>query len=407
MKQLAWRTPSQRLLAHVLAADWSPAAVRTWPAAELAGVDWAEFAELAVRHKVRPMAAVVLREAGHPPLPAALTRAFNEAEADWVGRSMRQCLLLAEIQRAAARHGLRVIVLKGVALSARLYGDPFIREAFDVDLLVHPHDAAAAARVLTSLGFSSLDGGPRLTDRQEAILARYHHDRRFAHAASGVVVELHHALDRNHGLIATNFDRLWAGRAVVTFAGGDVAVLGTDDLVRYLCIHASRHAWERLKWLGDLAALYQRMTAGELQALMDLAAQSGAGHVFASSLLLVARLTPAALPPPVLAAAAADAKARRLADMATRLALTKLDHLWIVRWTAYRLFIARDFAALAFEAAALFHREEDWRRWRLPDALIPLYYLMRPVTYIGRRLGVLAQPAQHQPGQRPASEATQ
>src|SRR5436190_10516089 len=58
-----------------------------------------------------------------------------------------------EVLDAMARAGIRTVMLKGAAIAARLYEDPVMRPAGDIDLLVAPSHAGAVARVVESLGF--------------------------------------------------------------------------------------------------------------------------------------------------------------------------------------------------------------------------------------------------------------
>lgn len=58
-----------------------------------------------------------------------------------------------EVLDAMGRAGIRTVMLKGAAIARRLYEDPLLRPAGDIDLLVAPSQAGAAAQVLERLGF--------------------------------------------------------------------------------------------------------------------------------------------------------------------------------------------------------------------------------------------------------------
>jgi hypothetical protein len=46
---------------------------------------------------------------------------------------------------------------------------------------------------------------------------------------------------------------------------------------------------------------------------------------------------------------------------------------------------------VAHELAAMMHRANDWYELRLPDALIPVYYVLRPLLLVGRECRRLLQ----------------
>ena len=393
---LAALSAEHRLIGRILGADWSVAATRPWPASWFSGIDWQKVPGLAWQHKIRPMATAALREAGWPNVPADIRDALEKAERDCVTRAFRQIALLRDIAAAASAAGLRIIFLKGIALSAHLYGDPFIREAFDLDLLVHPDDRGPAGEMLIRLGLRP-SRAVALTLRQEAILQRFSYDRKYVHAETGDVVECHHALDRNPDLVATDFDALWQRRATVRVGDIAVAIPGDRDLAPYLGIHAARHGWERWKWLADLAVLYRRPGPEGLSMLRADARRAGNLSLFHSWILLVSGVAGTALPAELLREARTDRRARRLANRALRMTLvlhtpatiTQAPH--TARVLAYRFALRRGVRYARFELAALFRRDEDWYAWRFPDWAIPFYYVLRPFSFIRRQILLLVR----------------
>ncbi len=60
---------------------------------------------------------------------------------------------LGEAVSLLAAAGVRVCVLKGPPLAARLYSEPAARPSIDIDLLVDPADVETAARALADAGY--------------------------------------------------------------------------------------------------------------------------------------------------------------------------------------------------------------------------------------------------------------
>jgi Uncharacterised nucleotidyltransferase len=83
--------------------------------------------------------------------------------------------------------GIRCTVLKGISYAERYYPAPHLRTMGDIDLLIGPNRLQDAESVLLENGFVYRDDEP--ADR-----ASRHHGPPLRHAASGVVIELHRAL---------------------------------------------------------------------------------------------------------------------------------------------------------------------------------------------------------------------
>jgi hypothetical protein len=387
-RQLAF-TKERQLIGTFLAADWQPDSVHAWDPALFCNIDWPKLRQLSWQYKIRPMTAAALREAGWPGVPPQLRTMVEEAERRCAVKTMWQMSLLAELARAAA--GLRFIALKGFTLSLRLYGNPFIREAFDLDLLVHPDDIGRFRETVLALQYSELKPLLELTLRQQAILERYHHDKKYIHGPSRTILELHNRLDFNRFMIGTDFEALWSARETVTWGETSVAVLGEDDLVHSLVMHAARHGWERWKWLADLAALARPADAARLARWRRHAAREGNADIFDSWLLLSRALLATPLPPQPLAAAQHNRRAAALAARALRLSgrdYGSSDYSapgYNFALLLHRVLLKRSLRAIAVGIGFAIHNERDMCTLRLPDCLFWLYYMLRPFLFLWRR----------------------
>lgn len=380
-----------QLFGAVLAADWAAGATRTWDPALFRGIDWSRVPNLAWQHKMRPLMAAALREAGWPAGSIGIKLPIEAAERECSLKTMAQLTLLSGIAAAARAQHIRALALKGVTLSLRLYGNPFVREAFDLDLCVHPDDTARFQAILEATGCVPATEEPPLTPRQAGILARFRHHRTFRHPGSGTIVESHYALDRNPHLLATDFDTLWRNCAEVPLGQTTMPTLGDEDLVYYVGIHAARHCWERWKWIGDLAALYRKLDDAQLQRVRDRARREGNEHLFDASVLLTAAITGLTMPGDLAGRAAENRRARAQADRAIRYSTRHVTpesvagHHYVASHLVHDVRLKPSPRYLAYEFLSMLHHEGDWHRLRLPDRLIWLYYLLRPMTYFQRR----------------------
>ncbi len=398
-------TPELRLIGQFLSAAWTPGARRRWAPALFEGLDWPAFAALVWQHKLRPMAASALEEAGWPGVPPAVRETLRQDAESCVLGAMRQLHFQAALAQRAKAAGIRFLSLKGLALSTHLYGDPLIRESFDFDLLVDPGDAPRFKQLLGEMGFEPFHPKTQLTPRQTAILARFFCEEKFVNRASGVVVDVHHALTGNPWRMATRFEELWGNRQFVRVGPGELFIPGNADLIQYLGAHAATHAWQRWKWIGDLLALYRRTGSAALLAERRAAQAAGWAVLFDSSLLMTSAVTGWDPSPDLREVCGRNRDAVRLARRALVFSArpsTRAEfggHAYAFRLFLFRLRLHRHPRYIAHEVATMFHRPLDWYQLQLADRLIPAYYFLRPILAAWRVLPRYSNSAHPPPGQ--------
>lgn len=153
-----------------------------------------------------------------------------------------------------SKHGIEHRFLKGPILSQKIYGNPGLRRSKDLDLQVRPQDIAAAVRVLQAAHWEPTGSAERW---EQSHLYRWIAERRlrhfeFVHRQTQSSVELHWRMEPAH---APKLDELWWAHWPA--AGSPLSA--AEAL--HLCLHGASHAWNRLKWIGDLQAIFDRNPA--------------------------------------------------------------------------------------------------------------------------------------------------
>src|SRR5690606_18055592 len=100
--------------------------------------------------------------------------------------------------------------------------------------------------------------------------------------------------------------------------GAAVWTLAPEAAFLYLCLHGAQHAWSRLKWLADVAALVAKLDEAELTRRYAAARARGLHRAMGQALLLAERLFGVPAPAAVREDAARDAALRWLVDVAVR-----------------------------------------------------------------------------------------
>ena len=204
---------------------------------------WLQALALAQEERVAPFCAALLRAArksadkpeASPALESMLAAIEREAaiQAFWWSAQLQSLLT------AFAQARLDVLPLKGPSLAKRLYGGAALRTCRDLDLLVRRKDLPAAERLLRSLGFEPRGHGDD-----------YH--RTWLRATTAV--ELHFDVENP---LAFNFDirAVWQRAALASFQGQPAWQLAPADELAFLCLHATRHRFERLSHVLDIALM--------------------------------------------------------------------------------------------------------------------------------------------------------
>jgi len=273
------------------------------------GVDWSRFLSVVERHRIAGLAWHALRELNLP-MPEETREALASKSASIAAQGLQAAVQSAEISSALDRAGIRHLFVKGLLVGALAYPSPFIKQSWDVDLLVGEEAIEESAALLRTLGFELIfpsigTDWPRL-----ASWHRVQKDSAWRHERSGLVVELHSRLADNP-LLIPDVDVTSPTRMVTLADGIALPTLEWPEMFAHLCVHGASSAWFRLKWIADLAALVSRSTE-PLESLFDRSQHLGSGRSAAQGLLLAHRLFDLQLPGRLLRCLKSDRAAIRL-----------------------------------------------------------------------------------------------
>ena len=172
--------------------------------------------------------------------------------------------LLSKALSALRDVGVDAVVLKGLPLSQRLYGDASVRMCADLDLFVPMFQRTRAHEALTAAGWRHLRGEAP----QEGLYRMTVSEREAS-------LEVHSSL-LDDDLVSHLRFREPASR-LVPLGTIDVPAHDDDQLAAYLASHLAKHATPPLLWFVDFATLWQSLTAEE-RATSRLAARSAHAH---------------------------------------------------------------------------------------------------------------------------------
>lgn len=362
-------------------------------------IDWRRVAFVAGSHGVLPLVYRQLkRAAGVAPESLAPMRA------EFYGNALSNLHLARELARVVkllSTGSIETIAFKGPVLALQAWDDLALRQFNDLDLLVHPSDAARAVEILIADGYTALT-----FDRQhpELSIARRCEDE-FMRPGSAAIIDLHWELNPSYFAYGPMGNEVWARSESRRVEGVEVKTLGPTDLVLFLAVHATKHGWINLGWICDFYAALRALPEGAMPEVAEVACRSGCLRMLLLAIALAAEVLEAPIPPlfddPIrcdaaVAALTAGIERRLFASVGMR---ARPYSEWAVPIRA--ITSVRD--RVRFLASRAFTPNiDDFKFIALPPLLHPLYYATRPLRLAwqqGRRLFVdVPHPLKRLPG---------
>jgi len=313
-------------------------------------LDWNRICAAAAYHGVLPLLYRNLSAIGPALVPSdTLTRLRQKTQAcALLNRSLAQ--ELGNLCDAFAARNVPVMPIKGATLALSAYGDVTLRDFSDLDLLIPESAVGAAQAVLCAQGYERKDPS---TDPAEV-----GHDEGpyhvFIKKRSLFRVDLQWVMAHQHFSFQLDRPEFWAHRAPILLGRSTVQGLAPEELLILLCVHGSKHAWEQLKWVCDVAELLRSHPGLDWKRIFSNATAWRCQRLVYVGLALAHRVLDAPIPESVRARYAADLDIRMLSE----------------RMPASLLANSRN-GISEEEAVALYFSLKDtwWEQWRFGLAL--------------------------------------
>jgi hypothetical protein len=350
------RRVEERLLLDCSRATLTPAAVERVKGILQGELNWERLLQTASWHNVLPLVCHHLIQRFSDLVPAGVLR---EVQARFRTNSARNLYLAAElltILRFLEENGIAALPFKGPALAMAAYGNLALRQFCDLDVLVEKRDFPQARALFLAHGFQPWQ---KLTPLEEERHLRSSHSYTLVRTNDGLKLDLHWRITQERYAFELDVESLWSRLQRMSFCGRSVLAMAPEDLLLVLCLHGSKHNWERLGWICDMAEV---MRANPELRWEEILSRSHALHISRAVLLgldLAGNLLDAPAPEPIVSAIRDDRGVRRVSSLMQK-----------------RLF-ARSRPIGPLESAALFFMTREQLRNKLPHLA---YSFRRAVT---------------------------
>src|SRR5215213_235103 len=340
-------------------------------------VDWNYLFLLARRHAVVPLVYVQLERHAPALVPPHVLAKLKKY---YFENSARNTILTAELCRLISLFndaGIEAIPYKGPVLALFAYGNIALRRFVDLDVIVRKSDVLKAREILLNEGYKPAKS---LSLSQQEHLLRTQHNMQFSRDQHQLIVELHWEVAPHLFASTVNGERLWQNLITIDLNGTRVTTFTAEDLLFSLCVHGSRHLWERLSWICDVAELIARR-ALDWTALLERAASADTERMFLLGVYLAKRLLDAPLPAEVQQRCDSDPRLLSLADRIVEHLFNGPTHVPATSREIfkYNIGVRKTLSARARYVLYMFRpTDSDVSSRSFPSSLNFAYYLTRP-----------------------------
>lgn len=346
-------------------------------------LDWNYLLLMAQRHRVVPSLHHHLVTEYPEAIPAKVSSDLEKLNQENTRSNLLLTGELLKLVDLLEAHGIAGVPFKGPTLALWAYGDVGRREFGDLDILVRKQDVPAVRELLVSEGFTPR---PELSAAQQAASLRFDCSHNFANEKN-IWLDVHWNFVVPSASVQIDTDELWSRLQSISVNRRELKTVSVEDLLLILCLHGFTHFWERLGWIGDVAALIESREKIDWPLLLKNADRMGSRRILSLGLYLASNLLGASVPPEVWASAQADATVVALADQVQRGLFTEgTEAVGIL--SEVRLHLAmkegkRNKLTSCIRLLAT-PRVADWKLLPLPGSLFFLYYALRPFRLTGK-----------------------
>lgn len=355
------------------------------------GVDWTYLLQAANRHGLLPL---VYRRLSDTCADAVPEPVLDRLRTLFERNTERNLFLAGELMRLTnllQARDIQAIAFKGPALASSAYGHVALRQFCDLDILIDARDLPQARDLMVSLGYQPQF---RLAGAQEKAFLQTQCDLMFTRPDTRIFVELAWGVVPRYFGFDLAAPDLWKRGTRTPRDTGGLTTLLPEEHVLALCVHATKHLWQRLVWVRDVAEVIRAETDLDWPHLLDLAERLRVRRILFLGLVLAGDLAGVSIPNEVWRRAEAEPAVGDLARQ-TRRRLFRREGRLAGQWSVGRFqWKARERLGdrLRFFARwALTPTPADWAAVPLPDALFSFHYVLRPVRLAAARAFGLAK----------------
>ena len=259
--------------------------------------DWDLFVDLSNKHGIIALCWYNITETGNKNnVPTRQLEILHTAYLKNLTRNIFLFNQLTELVSLAKEKGIKIVLLKGLALEKTVYGNKGLRQMSDIDILVRQDEASSLRGILLKNGFES---APLVSSFHEKIMPAYgkHLPEMYK---NGIAIEIHFKLFDQMGNTLTT--ELLNKAVRVSDTGTSLYYPEPQLFFLYLIKHLDKHeksGYFQLRLYADLAVLLSVHSDQIInESLFEYALQANLEIVLAEKLKLLQHYWGISLPEP-------------------------------------------------------------------------------------------------------------
>jgi Uncharacterised nucleotidyltransferase len=340
-------------------------------------LDWAGVAALAARHRLSPIVYEIVAGSAQDLISPGQLKLLRQAASSSTAHGMTLVGELLRLHPLFEAAKIPAVPYKGPILAGVAYGSFIRREYSDLDFAVPQQFIPEAAAVIKSAGYRPLFD-PREAHAGQNGFAPGQYS--FLLDSPELLAELHTERTLRYFPNPLDFPDLTRRLMTVEISGQRLRTFSIEDTLVMLCVHGTKHFWERLGWVLDIAKLVA-VREVDWTLLLEIAAKMESTRVLLLGLSLAHDLFDVALPDRLREQICRDRAVRELADQVyDQYAGGPGPGGGVLPRAVFR-FRSRDGIGQGLRhmaRLAMTPTERDRQTVCLPGWLTPLYTLVRP-----------------------------
>lgn len=216
-------------------------------------IDWDYFLNIAGNHGVIPLLYQNINQNCSNLFPEKFILKLRQY---YQNNALRNLFLSKELLKLIAilqQHNINALPYKGPVLASYLYGNIALRCCTDIDLLIPTKDFINVKNILSTKGYKLVS----LVSKEDKFKAPLHwgHEYVLSTFNEKILIDVHQSIARSDFFFPFDINSLWDNLTKINFLGTELNQISPENLLLILVAHGSKHRWENLIWLFDLATL--------------------------------------------------------------------------------------------------------------------------------------------------------
>jgi len=209
--------------------------------------DWKEFINLAFSHGVFPLVYHTLKTYDKL-IPNDILKSMKTHNRNIAQQNMLMSVELIKVMKLLKENNIEAIAFKGPTLAQMAYGDISLRQFSDLDILIAQEDILKAYNLLST--FSTTE--TKYEYLQNDLYMDKLNDITFIHNTNNILIELHWNLFQKQFSDTFSFSDILKTKQDLQIQHHTFSIFSNEILLVYLCMHGSKHSWERISWILDI-----------------------------------------------------------------------------------------------------------------------------------------------------------